>query len=125
MQHARVLQLIRRNRNETYLYLLAFIAFQTFRRQDLLIDTLLQAVQNTTNSAVSEQRVKHFRERHEKRQQLSVCLQSLQKEVLPAFTDIERILAGQNFPDREKLGLIEKTLAATLPDSRSSDRLCR
>jgi len=96
--------------------LLAFIAFQTFRRQDLLIDTLLQSVQNTTNSAVSEQRVKHFRERHEKRQQLSVCLQSLRKEVLPAFTDIERILAGQNFNDREKLRLIEKTLAATLPE---------
>jgi TnpA family transposase len=122
VQHARVLQLTRRNQNETYLYLLAFIAFQTFRRQDLLIDTLLQSVQNTTNSAVSEQRVKYFRERHEKRQQLSVCLQSLQKEVLPAFTDIERILAGQNFNDREKLGLIEKTLAASLPERQQVEK---
>jgi DNA-binding transcriptional MerR regulator len=102
--------------------LLAFIAFQTFRRQDLLIDTLLQSVQNTTNSAVSEQRVKHFRERHEKRQQLSVCLQSPQKEVLPAFTDIERILAGQNFNDREKLRLIEKTLAATLAERQQVEK---
>ncbi len=82
VRHARILQLTRRNRNETYLYLLAFIAFQTFRRQDLLIDSLLQSVQNTINSAVSEQRVKHFRDRHEKRQQLSIGEQKKAGEIL-------------------------------------------
>ena len=125
VQYARVLQLTRRNRNETYLYLLAFIAFQTFRRQDLLIDSLLQSVQNTTNSAVSEQRVKYFRDRYEKRRQLSVCLQSLQKEVLPTFTDIEWILARQNFSDREKLRLIEKALTATLPERQQVEKQIR
>lgn len=43
--------LTRRRAESRYLYLLAFVAHQSFRLQDMLVDALLQSVQNTVNSA--------------------------------------------------------------------------
>lgn len=110
--NARVLPLTRRKRDETYLYLPAFITFQTFRRQDLLIDTLLQSVQNTTNSAVSEQRVKHFRERHEKRQQLSVCLH--RKFSRPSIG--QRAFLPNSIPGRSRESAKDRSIKSFLPE---------
>ncbi|MBV9308273.1 MAG: hypothetical protein JOZ45_19160, partial [Acidobacteriaceae bacterium] len=44
----------RRTAQDRYLHLLAFIAHQTFKLQDTLVETLLQAVQNALNTTRRE-----------------------------------------------------------------------
>ncbi len=59
---------ISRQKDETgYLHLLAFIASQTFRYQDVIVDSFLQTVQNITSSATQELPEKLFRERKQRR----------------------------------------------------------
>ena len=57
---ADLLQIARRADESRYLHLLAFIAFQTFRYQDVLVDSFLQSVQTTINSATQTWRDKYF-----------------------------------------------------------------
>jgi len=47
---AEVFQVTRRTAQDRYLHLLAFIAYQTFKLQDTLVETLLQAVQSALNT---------------------------------------------------------------------------
>ncbi|MBV9224625.1 MAG: DUF4158 domain-containing protein [Acidobacteriaceae bacterium] len=51
---AEVFQVTRRTAQDRYLHLLAFIAHQTFKLQDTLVETLLQAVQNALNTTRRE-----------------------------------------------------------------------
>ena len=50
----------RRREESRYLHLAAFVVFQTFRLQDMLVDALLQSVQTTVNSATQEYRATVF-----------------------------------------------------------------
>lgn len=108
---ADLLQISRRADGSRYLHLLAFIAFQTFRYQDVLVDSFLQSVQTTVNSASQAYRDKYFLEREEKRRTLNLFLQSLQESLLPTLTSIEETLKIQNSNPAEKLLLIETAMS--------------
>ena len=53
---AQIPQVSRRADEDRYLHLIAFIVYQTFKLNDLLIDTLLSAVQSAVNAAEKEQK---------------------------------------------------------------------
>ncbi len=90
---------ISRQKDETrYLHLLAFIASQAFRYQDVVVDSFLQTVQNVTSSATSELREKLFRERREKRIELRLFLQEIKAEVFQPLISVEEIVASDNLP---------------------------
>ena len=108
---ADILQISRRADESRYLHLLAFIAFQTFRYQDVLVDSFLQSVQTTVNSATQAYRDKYFLEREEKRRTFNLFLQSVQESVLPTLTSIEDTLKRQNSNPAEKLLLIEMAMS--------------
>lgn len=60
---AEIFQVTRRAAADRYLHLLAFIAYQTFRLQDILIDTLLQCVQATLNTTQREHKEQYYQSR--------------------------------------------------------------
>ena len=119
---ADLLQIARRADESRYLHLLAFIAFQTFRYQDVLVDSFLQSVQTTVNPAPQAYRDKYFLEREEKRRTFNLFLQSLQESVLPTLASIEETLKINNSNPAEKLLLIETAMALKEPMRRQIER---
>lgn len=108
---------ISRQKDETrYLHLLAFIASQTFRYQDAVVDSFLQTVQNITNSATQELREKMFRERREKRSELRAFVQTVQTDVFQPLVSVDEIVASEKLQVEEKLDEIK----AVLLDFRAS-----
>ena len=105
-----VFQISRQKDEVRYLHLVAFIASQTFRYQDILVDSFLQTVQSITNSANQEHREKLFRERQEKRVQLRAFLETVQTDILLPMLAVERIMAALEISTDEKLRQIANIL---------------
>ncbi len=102
---------ISRQKDETrYLHLLAFIASQTFRYQDAVVDSFLQTVQNITNSATQELRDKIFRERREKRSALRSFVETVQTDVFEPLVSVDEIVASEKLPTDEKIAQIKVVL---------------
>ena len=99
----------RRRDESRYLHLTAFVVFQTFRLQDMLVDSLLQTVQTTVNSATQEYREQYFQKRLEHKKMFHSLLESLQTNVFPTFNVISQTLRESLSPT-EKLLLIESAV---------------
>jgi len=92
------------------LHLLAFIASQTFRYQDAVVDSFLQTVQNITNSATQELRDKIFRERREERSELRSFVQTVQTDVFQPMVSVDEIIASEELLTDEKIARIKVVL---------------
>ncbi len=92
------------------MHLLAFIASQTFRYQDAVVDSFLQTVQNITNSATQELRDKIFRERREKRSELRSFVQIVQTDVFQPMVSVDEIVASGKLLTDEKIDQIKAVL---------------
>ena len=103
-------QISRQNDETRYLHLLAFIASQTFRYQDAVVDSFLQTVQNITNSATQELRDKIFRERREKRSALRSFVETVQTDVFEPLVSVDEIVASEKLPTDEKIAQIKAVL---------------
>jgi TnpA family transposase len=104
----------RRQDTSRYLHLLAFVAYQSFRLQDMLVDSLLQSVQNATNAATQEYRGQYFQKRLEQRKTLNDLLKSLQTQVFPTFDNISKVLADKETSALRKLERIETSMNENL-----------
>jgi Domain of unknown function (DUF4158) len=69
-------QISRRSAQIRYLYLIAFITYQTFKLNDMLIDTLLQTVKNATNLADRHQKEAYFKEREKRNESIDAFKQN-------------------------------------------------
>jgi TnpA family transposase len=103
-------QISRQNDETRYLHLLAFIASQTFRYQDAVVDSFLQTVQNITNSATQELRERVFRERREKRSALRSFVETVQTDIFEPLVSVDEIVASEKLPTDEKIAQIEAVL---------------
>ncbi|MGB4497200.1 MAG: DUF4158 domain-containing protein [Methylococcaceae bacterium] len=99
-------QISRRSVPIRYLYLIAFIAYQTFKLNDMLIDTLLQTVKNATNSAERQQKEAYFEER-EKR---SASFNSFKQNIFETLSAIRHIVDDNQLNDNQKVPLIRQAL---------------
>jgi len=107
---AEIFQVSRRAAPDRYLHLLAFIAYQTFKLHDLLIDAFLQSVQSTLNTTGREHKEFYYTSRVERRQALSEVITGLDQSVIAAFTDIQKIISSGDFSADEKLMMINDLL---------------
>ena len=119
VQKTDIFHMARRKDTSRYLHLLAFVAYQSFRLQDMLVDSLLQSVQNSTNAAIQEYRGQYFHQRLEQRSTLNKLLKSLQAQIFPVFDNISTILADQNCSPTRKLDRIEASLNEKLLERQS------
>ena len=111
----------RRRDESRYLHLTAFVVFQTFRLQDMLVDSLLQSVQTAVNSATHEYREQYFQKRLEHKKMFHSLLESLQTNVFPTFKTISQTLRESLSPT-EKLILIESAVDEHLTERENLER---
>lgn len=104
---AQIPQVSRRADHDRLLYLIAFVAYQTFKLNDTLIDTLLTAVQAAVNGAVKAQKEAYFQEREQRSQSLSGLADKLRQSVRDTLSSIRHIVADTEMPDSQKVALID------------------
>jgi TnpA family transposase len=112
---AQIFQVTRRAAADRYLHLLAFIAHQTFRLQDILVDTFLLCVQTMLNTTQREHKEQYYQERTQRHQLLSELLTGLDQSLLMTFTTIQQILADSTFSAAEKVAQIAQVLEQQAP----------
>lgn len=107
---AEIFQVSRRAAPDRHLHLLAFIAYQTFKLHDLLIDACLQSVQSTLNTTAREHKELYYTSRVERRKTLNEIIIDPDQSVIAAFTDIQTIIAAEDFSAPEKIVMINDLL---------------
>lgn len=107
---AQIPQVSRRADEDRFLHLIAFIVYQTFKLNDLLIDTLLSAVQAAVNAAEKEQKEVYFRERDQRNQSFAKLVEQFRQNVQETLSAIRTIVADANLNDSQKVVLIDSVL---------------
>jgi TnpA family transposase len=107
---AQISQISRRADEDRFLYLIAFIVYQTFKLNDTLIDTLLAAVQAAINGAEKDQKEVYFQERGQRTQSFSALADRLRLNVGETLASIRHILTDAELSDSQKLALIDAAL---------------
>jgi len=107
---AQIPQVSRRADEDRFLHLIAFIVYQTFKLNDLLIDTLLSAVQATVNAAEKEQKEVYFRERDQRNQSFATLVEQFRQNVQETLSAIRTIVADAKLNDSQKVVLIDSVL---------------
>jgi TnpA family transposase len=113
---AEIFQVTRRAAADRHLHLLAFIAYQTFRLQDILIDTLLQCVQATLNTTQREHKEQYYQSRGQRHQVINELLAGLDQHLLTTFTEIQRIIADQELAAHEQVTRIAQLIEQQEPE---------
>jgi TnpA family transposase len=101
-------QISRRSVKIRYLYLIAFITYQTFKLNDMLIDTLLQIVKNATNLADRHQKEAYFKEREKRNESIDAFKQN----IFETLSAIQHIVDDNQLSNNQKVPLISKALEA-------------
>lgn len=110
---SQVPQFLQRSSQVRYLYLMAFIAHQTFKLNDILTDTLLNSVQSVTNIATKNQKEVYFKERTQRNQAFA----KLQAQL----STIRQILDNKELDNQQKVTLIDTALVTeTLSETEKS-----
>lgn len=112
---AEIFQVTRRATPDRHLHLLAFIAYQTFRLQDILLDTLLQCVQTTLNTTQREHKEQYYQARGQRQQVIKGLLTGLEQHLLTAFGEIQQLLDDPELAAPEKLTRIAQLVEQRAP----------
>jgi len=107
---AQIPQVSRRADEDRFLHLIAFIVYQTFKLNDLLIDALLSAVQAAVNAAEKEQKEVYFRERDQRNQSFVTLVEQFRQNVQETLSAIRHIVADAQLGDSQKVALIDGVL---------------
>jgi hypothetical protein len=107
---AQIPQVSRRADEDRFLHLIAFIVYQTFKLNDLLIDALLSAVQAAVNAAEKEQKEVYFRERDRRNQSFVTLVEQFRQNVQETLSAIRHIVADAQLGDSQKVALIDGVL---------------
>jgi Domain of unknown function (DUF4158) len=107
---AQIPQVSRRADEDRFLHLIAFIVYQTFKLNDLLIDALLSVVQAAINAAEKEQKEVYFRERDQRNQSFATLVEQFRQNVQETLSTIRTIVADAKLDDSQKVVLIDGVL---------------
>ena len=107
---AQIPQVSRRADEDRFLHLIAFIVYQTFKLNDILIDILLSAVQAAVNAAEKEQKEVYFRERDQRNQSFTTLVEQFRQNVQETLSAIRTIVADAKLNDSQKVVLIDGVL---------------
>ncbi len=107
---AQVFQISRRDEKK-YLYLLSFVIHQYYRLNDLLTETILQAVKKSFNKSVNEHKEKFYETRKNRHHEISDLVNAVQQQ-LTILRKIKETVSTP-VPDSEKLKTVEILLRQT------------
>jgi hypothetical protein len=98
---------------------MAFIVYQTFKLQDMLIDTFVLSVQATKNATDKEHQYIYYQEREGRDQAIKNLVKDLQKDFSDKISTIKAIIADIQLTSDEKILVID--LILKLPESHSTN----
>lgn len=101
--NADVFRVTRRSKEDQYLHLLAFVAHQFFRGQDLLVDILLKSTQSIINTVKREHKEHVFEHRWEVRRSLKRLVAMARQGLRSPLASIEAITHAPDLTAEEKL----------------------
>jgi len=104
-------QVSRRSADDRHLHLVCFIAYQTFKLQDILVDALLSAVQATLNATEKEHKEAYYREREGRDRSVAEFVDGLRHSVLGTLATIRGIVADGRLTDGQKVAAIDAALS--------------
>ena len=107
-----IFQIARRDEQDRYLHLIAFIAHQYFRLQDNLVDVLITSLQSYQNSALREHKDRCYARREQRNPALTALVSYLDEKLLSALATIRAIAEDHQLNDTEKVERI-RTLLTT------------
>ena len=99
-------QVLRRKDSRRYLHLIAFIACQTLKLQDMLIDTMLLAVQAARNSTEKENKNSYYEEREARDQSVNRLVDTIQHNFMDTISTIKAILINPELTADQKITAI-------------------
>ncbi len=108
--NSKVLQVARRSKADRYLHLIAFVAHQFYRGQDVLVDTLLKTTRTALNTVDREHKDKVFEHRKDYRRSVKRLVTKIQKGMRSPLDSIESITANETINAETKLEQIEDLL---------------
>ena len=111
---SQVHQISRRSSETRYLHLISFIVYQTFKLQDMLIDTLLLTIQGAKNETDKEYKDAYYQEREERDQAIKNLVKDLQKDFSDKISTIKGIVSDIKLTAEQKV--LEIDLILKLPE---------
>jgi TnpA family transposase len=108
---AEIFQTTRRDDDDRYLHLIAFIAHQYYRLQDNLVDVLLTSLASYQNSAQREHKEQCYARRAQRNQSLKALVGYLDEDLLKALAAIRTITDEPHLSAAEKVDRIRALLA--------------
>jgi hypothetical protein len=105
-----IFQLTRRDEEDRYLHLIAFIAHQYYRLQDNLVDVLITSLQSYQNSALREHKDQCYARREQRNPSLQALVGYLDEGFLNALDAIRAITEDHQLNDTEKVERIRALL---------------
>jgi hypothetical protein len=102
--------------------LIAFVVYQTFKLNDILIDTLLISVQAAVNTAEKAHKEAYYQERGQRTQSFAALADRLEQSVRETLSAIGRIVADPQLGDSEKVALINATLVTQDGQPNAAER---
>ena len=115
-------QVLRRKESSRYLHLIAFIACQTLKIQDMLIDTLLFAVQSAKNTTEKNDKDNYYQGREIREQSITKLIATVQKEFVDTVATIRSILANADLTSEQKLLAIDVALNKSEDEESDQDQ---
>lgn len=116
---SQVHQIARRSAEIRYLHLIAFIVYQTFKLQDMLIDTFVLSVQAIKNAVDKEHQDVYYQEREGRDQAIRNLVKALQKDFSDKISTIKTIIDDIQLTAEQKILAIN--LILKLPESHSTN----
>lgn len=111
---ARVTQLLQfNNKYKRYLYLMLFITYQYYFRQDLFVDFFLQAVQSAKNSVTNLEKTKYFDNKKERNEAIKVSYES-SKSLKFLIDEIKKILDSHVLSNDAKVLKLQEVLSTNI-----------
>jgi TnpA family transposase len=86
---------ISRREEKKYLYIIAFVIHQYYRLNDILIETLMQAVQSALNTGIRDHKEAFYKTRKDRHQTINLLAKTLNEQVT-TLQQIEEIIYRQN-----------------------------
>jgi TnpA family transposase len=114
---AEIFQVTRRNDEDRYLHLIAFIAHHYYRLQDNLIDVLLTSLQSFQHSAQREHKEQCYAQREQRAHTITTLVGYLDGQWLQILAAIRGITQDASLSDTDKVAAIRQLL-----DTREVDR---
>ena len=108
-------QVSRRAAEDRYLYLIAFIVYQTFKLNDTLIDTFLFSVQSAINIADKAHKETYYQEREQREHKFFTLADQLGQSITGTISEIKRIIADGGLTDGQKVKAIDTAVSAKAP----------